>query len=63
MAVYTVAEIARMLSVYREVTGVKEIVPGATVEQVRQISDPLDGIRDGVALDDELDDEIPHLGA
>ena len=58
MVVYTVAEIAQMLSVYQEVTKVKDVIPGATVEQARRPEDPLNGIRDGVSLDDDLDDVL-----
>jgi hypothetical protein len=63
VTVYTLAELAVMLENYQEVTKVKVTFPGAEVVQIRRdISDPLDGIRDGVSLDDTLDDPIPHFG-
>ena len=61
--VYTLAELAIMLEQYQEVTKVKITFPGAEVVQIRRdISDPLDGIRDGVSLDDTLNDDIPVFG-
>ena len=63
LTVYTLAELAIMLEQYQEVTKVKVTFPGAEVTQIRQgISDPLNGIRDGVSLDDTLNDDIPHFG-
>ena len=63
VTVYTLAELAIMLEQYQEVTKVKVTFPGAEVVQIRRdIPDPLDGIRDGVSLDDTLDDPIPHFG-
>ena len=63
VTVYTLAELAIMLEQYQEVTKVKVTFPGAEVTQIRQgISDPLNGIRDGVSLEDTLDDPIPHFG-
>jgi hypothetical protein len=57
VAVYTLDEIARFLSVYPDVARAKQVFPGATVERIeRQITDPLDSIRDGVSLNDPLDD-------
>jgi hypothetical protein len=63
VAVYTLRELAVMISNYQAATQVKLAIPGVTVEQIRRIEDPLNGIRDGVSLDDELDDPIPNLGA
>lgn len=63
VVVYTLEEIGRMLERYQEVTKVKEAFPGATVTQIRQsIEDPLDAIRDGVSLDQKLDDPIRDIG-
>jgi len=63
VTVYTLAELAVMLENYQEVTKVKITFPGAEVVQIRRdISDPLDGIRDGVSLDDTLNDDIPAFG-
>lgn len=57
VVVYTLDEIARLLSVYPSVAVVKATFPGATVTAVRRtISDPLDAIHDTKAkLDDPLD--------
>ena len=61
--VYTLAELAIMLEQYQEVTKVKITFPGAEVVQIRRdVQDPLDSIRDGVSLDDSLDD-ILKFGA
>jgi hypothetical protein len=61
--VYTLAELAIMLEQYQEVTKVKVTFPGAEVTAVRRdIPDPLNGIRDGVSLDETLNDAIPHFG-
>ena len=61
VVVYTMAEIARMLENYRAVTEVKTTFPGATVEVIRrQVSDPLNLIRDGESLDEPFDD-IPDF--
>lgn len=63
VAVYTLDEIARLLSHYPTIAQVKLTVLGATVEAVRRPSDPLDAIRDTEGgLDDPLDDPIPNLG-
>jgi hypothetical protein len=63
LVVYTLEEIGRMLENYQQVTKVKEAFPGAQVVQIRQsIQDPLDAIRDGVSLDDRLDDPIRDIG-
>jgi hypothetical protein len=57
VAVYTLDEIARFLSAYPDVAKAKLTFPGAEVTTIRKsISDPLDAIRDGVSLDDLLDD-------
>ena len=54
---------AILLENYREVTKTKITFPGAEVVSIRRdISDPLDGIRDGVSLEDTLSDEIPSFG-
>ena len=63
VTVYTLAELAILLENYREVTKTKITFPGAEVVSIRRdIPDPLNGIRDGVSLDDTLDDPIPHFG-
>jgi hypothetical protein len=60
---YSLDEIGIMLGNYREVTKVKEVWPGATVEKInRVISDPLDGIRDGRTLEETFEDDMPHFG-
>jgi len=57
VAVYTLDEIARLLSAYPDIAKAKLIFPGAEVTKVsKSISDPLDAIRDGVSLNDPLDD-------
>jgi hypothetical protein len=64
LVVYTLEEIGRMLENYQAVTKVKEAFPGSSVTQVRtSIEDPLDALRDGVTLDDRLDDINPAYGA
>jgi hypothetical protein len=64
VVVYTLEEIARMLDNYREVVDAKLTFPGATITAIRRqsIEDPLQGIPDGVSLDDTLDD-IPAFNA
>jgi hypothetical protein len=63
VTVYTLAELAVMLENYQEVTKVKVTFPGAEVVSIRRdISDPLDGIRDGVRLEDTLNDDLPAFG-
>ena len=63
VTVYTLAELAVMLEHYSEVTKVKITFPGAEVTQIRRdIPDPLNGIRDGVRLEDTLNDDIPAFG-
>lgn len=55
--VYTLDEIARLLSGFPGIAQAKVIWPGATVTAVRKsVGDPLDGIADTRA---DLDDEIP----
>jgi len=57
---FTLDEIAVMVASYREVIQVKETIPGAEVTAVRRpAANPLDGIRDGVRLEDTLNDEVP----
>ena len=64
LAVYSLEEIARILSHHSAVTAAKLTFPGATVEAVRRPHDPLDDIRDTLGgLDDPLDDPIPSFGA
>jgi len=63
VTVYTIGELAILLDNYRAVTEVKITFPGSTVESIRRdIPDPLDRIRDGVSLDETLDDPIPTFG-
>lgn len=65
VVVYTLDELARMLSHYREVTRAKEAFPGLLVERVaRQIDDPLNALptsRPG--LDDPLPDFASPFGS
>jgi hypothetical protein len=63
LTVYTLDEIARILSHHSAVTGAKLVWPGATVEAVRRPTDPLDDIRDTLGdLDAPLDDIFnPHM--
>lgn len=57
LAVYTLDEIARLLSNYPEIAKAKLVFPGATVTAVnRSVDDPLDAIHDS---DEKLDDPIP----
>ena len=57
VVVYTLDEIARFLSAYPDVAKAKLTFPGAEVTVIsKSISDPLDAIRDGVSLNDPLDD-------
>ena len=61
--VYTLNELAIMLGNYQAVTKVKVSFPGAEVTQIRRtVEDPLDRIRDGVSLEETLDDLIPNFG-
>lgn len=57
VAVYTLAEIARLLSAYPEIVRAKEIFPGASVTAVRDLPDPV------TRYDDLLNDDIPDFGA
>ena len=65
VAVYTLEEIGLMLENYRTVVDTKLTFPGATVTAIRRqsIEDPLQGIPDGVSLEDTLNDPIPDFGA
>jgi hypothetical protein len=58
LAVYTLEEIARFLSVYSDVAKAKYVFPGATVTAIkRSVEDPLDSVWDTKAgLDDPIDD-------
>lgn len=59
LAVYTLEEIARLLSAYPDLAKAKLTFPGATITAVRrQVDDPLDGIHDTQA---SLDDEMPDF--
>ena len=64
LVVFTLEEIGRMLDNYRQVVDTKLTFPGATVTAIRRLSieDPLQGVPDGVSLDDPIDD-IPAFGA
>ena len=56
VAVYTLDEIARLLSAYPDIAKVKLIFPGAEVTAIsKSIGDPLDAIRNCVSLNDPLD--------
>ena len=64
LVVYSLDEIARILSHHSAVNEAKMVWPGATVEAVRRPSDPLDSLRDSeISLDDPLNDDISMLGA
>ena len=64
LVVYTLEEIARILSHHGAVNEAKLVWPGATVEAVRRPHDPLDDIRDTLGgLDDPLDDIALTFGA
>ncbi len=59
VAVYTLDEIARFLSVYPAIAKAKLTFPGATVTAVRRsVDDPLDAIHDTQA---DLNDPVPDL--
>jgi hypothetical protein len=59
VAVYTLDEIARILTVYPEVSKAKVVFPGATVTAVRRsVNDPLSEVWD---TKEELDDPIPNM--
>ncbi|WLB49218.1 hypothetical protein QIH93_14990 [Bradyrhizobium ottawaense] len=60
VAVYTLDEIARLLTNYPEVAKAKLVFPGAIVTEVRRtVSDPLSEFWD---TKETLDDPIPDLG-
>lgn len=60
VAVYTLDEIARLLTNYPEVAKAKLVFPGATVTEVRRtVSDPLSEVWDSK---ETLDDPVPDLG-
>jgi hypothetical protein len=64
VTVYTLDEIARLLSHYPQIAQAKQTFPGATVTAVRRPEDPLDAISDTLGgIDDPLDDPIPTFGA
>ena len=64
VAVYSLDEIARLLSHYPQIAQAKLTILGATVEAVRRPSDPLDALADSaIGLDDPINDPIPDLGA
>jgi hypothetical protein len=55
VAVYTLDEIARLLSAYPDIARAKLIFPGAEITKVnRSISDPMHAVRDAVNLNDPL---------
>ena len=60
LAVYTLDEIARLLSEYRAIVATKLSFPGATVTAVRSIGDPLDAFPDAKI---SLDDPVPNFAA
>lgn len=61
VAVYTLEEIARLLSNYPDIAKTKLVFPGAAVTEIRRsVSDPLDAVWD---TDRALDDPMPDLGA
>ena len=66
VAVYTPwKKSAYVLENYRTVVDTKLTFPGATVTAIRRqsIEDPLQGIPDGISLEDTLNDPIPDFGA
>ena len=64
LAVYTLDEIARILSHFSAANEVKITFPGAAVEEVRRPSDLLDAFADTAAgLDDPLNNDLPTFGA
>lgn len=62
VSVYTLEEIARLLTGYPEIAKAKLVFPGATVTEVRRsVDDPLQAIHDS---NDKLDDPLPdHMQA
>ena len=64
LAVYTLEEIARLLSHYPQIAEAKAVWPGATVEAVRRPSDPLDAFPDTAGgLDDPIQNYLNPLSA
>ena len=60
VVVYTLEEIARLLSAYPGIAKVKQTFPGASVTGARKsVTDPLNEVWD---TSGSLDDEIPNLG-
>ena len=60
MVVYTLDEVAKILSSYAQVNKIKIRWSGASVEVVRHsVPDPLNAIHAPLGLDTELDDPIP----
>jgi hypothetical protein len=58
VAIYTMAEIGKLLGHYRQITAAKLTIPGATVTGVRMnVEDPLRWISAGASFDDERDVE------
>ncbi len=56
VAVYTLEEIGRLLSVYPDIAVAKATFPGATITEIRRtVEDPLNALRDSA---DALDDPI-----
>jgi hypothetical protein len=64
VAVYTLAEIGRMISAYPAISRVKKTIPGAEVTIIRRpIGDPLHALRDSdVGLNDDISDLWPVSG-
>lgn len=56
VSVWTLAEIARLLSAWPTIAAAKEVFQGAAVAAIYDRGDPLDGIPDASS---SLDDEIP----
>ena len=64
VAVYTLAEIGRLLSHYPAIAQAKQTFPGATVEAVRRPSDPLERFPDTAGvLDEPIEDIASTFGA
>lgn len=60
VSVFTLEEIARLLSNYPDIAKAKLTFPGATITAVRRsVEDPLSGVHD---TSQKLDDPIPDLG-
>ena len=63
VVVYTLDEVAKILSGYADFTRIKIQWPGAEVTVVRHhVPDPLDQIPAPTDLDDPLDDPVPQFG-